>query len=327
MVARRCSAGVCAGLVAMTGGLATPGLVGAQGLPPVATQATDPTRWRDAPAYEEARSADVLRRSTFFMPLYGAVYREKFAALLTALPPEVLRGVVVYNHGCAGQLGWETSVSQFLYRQGFAVVTPDFSGREGNRLGCPGGTEAEMLAASAERARDGVYQAVNPARLAARAHEILTVVRWVQQSTRLPILVGGHSEGCRATYAMHLSDPQIVGGFCVKQGLQTPYEHTWRWNPRLPMWQSLEEFDPWVVFPRGATVRDVTFERKFTEHPGQLTLVVVPGKTHEPLNQDAERASLSAWLNARVPPTPRTGPPSFNFESALPEIQRRLRQP
>jgi dienelactone hydrolase len=261
------------------------------------------------------------------MPLFGAVYREKFVALLGAMPPNSLRGVIIYNHGCGGQWGWETTVSQILYRYGFAVITPDFAGRDENQLGCPGGSESEMLAAGAQRAREGVFQAINPARLAARAHEILLVADWLKQRTRLPILIGGHSEGCRATYALHVSDPQIVGGFCVKQGLQSNYEHTWRWNPKVPMWQSLEEFDPWVVFPPGATVKDVTFERKFKEFPENLTVVIVPGRTHDPLNQEAERLSLTAWLNARVSQPLRPGQAGFNFESVLPEIQRRLRAP
>lgn len=302
-----------------------PNYSAAQVNPPVGSKITDPQLWRDAPAYEERHSANVIRRSTFFMPLFGAVYREKFVALLGSLPAHTLRGVIIYNHGCGGQWGWETTVSQILYRQGFAVITPDFAGREENRLGCPGGTESAMLAASGQRAREGVFQAINPARLAARAHEILVVADWLKQRTKLPILVGGHSEGCRATYALHLSDPQMVGGFCVKQGLQSNYEHTWRWNIKVPMWQSLEEFDPWVVFPPGATVKDVTFERKFKELPGNLTVVIVPGRTHDPLNQDAERSSLAAWLNARVSQPLRPGQAGFDFEAVLPEIHRGLR--
>lgn len=299
----------------------------AQTIPTVGSKGTDAHLWRDTAAYDDGNSANVLRRSTFFMPLFGAVYREKFVALLGALPQHSLRGVVVYNHGCGGQWGWETTVAQFLYRQGFAVITPDFAGRDGNRLGCPGGTESEMLAAGGQRAREGVFQAVNPARLAARAQEILFVADWLKQRTRLPILIGGHSEGCRATYSLHLSDPQIAGGFCVKQGLQSTYEHTWRWNSKVPMWQSLEEFDPWVVFPPGTVVKNVTFERKFLEHPGNLTVVTVPGKTHDPLNQEAERTSLMTWLNARAAQPLRPGQAGFDFETVLPDIHRRLRAP
>jgi dienelactone hydrolase len=208
--------------------------------------------------------------------------------------------------------------------QGFAVITPDFPSRDENKSGCPGGTGDEMLKMAGQRSREGIYQAINPARLAARGQDITTVVRWLKERTALPILIAGHSEGRRATYALYITDPQIVGGMCVKQGLQGDYEHTWRWNTRVPMWQSLEENDPWVV-PRGATVRDVTFERKFVANPQNLTVVIVPGKTHDPLVQEAERASLAAWLNQRVPQRIVPGQNGFDYEAALPEVQQRLK--
>jgi hypothetical protein len=88
---------------------------------------------------------------------------------------------------------------------------------------------------------------------------------------------------------------------------------------RTPRWQT------WVV-PRGATARDVTFERKFSGNPQALTVVIVPGKTHDPLVQDAERASLAAWLNQRVPQKIVPGQNGFNYESVLPDIQQRLKK-
>lgn len=282
-------------------------------------------QWRDAPAYAPERADNVLRRSVFFMPLFGATYPEKFEVLLGSMPANSLRGVIVYNHGCGGQWGWETTVAQFLYRQGFAVITPEFPARRDNQLGCSGRDEEESRRNGADRAREGVYQAINPARLAARADDILAVVRWLKARTALPILVGGHSEGCRATYSIHSSDPQIAGGFCVKQGLQDSYEHTWRWNTDKPMWQSLEEHDPWVMWGAN-TVHTVGFERKFADKPNRLTVVRVPGRTHEPLNQPAERESLTAWLNARVAHPLRPGGNGFLYESVLPRIQQRLEE-
>ena len=207
------------------------------------------------------------------------------------------------------------------------MVTPEFVTREGNKTGCPGGSEDEMRRLSGERQREGIFQATNPARLAARADEVMAVVRWLKGLTEVPIIVSGHSEGCRTVYSLHVSnEPRIAGGVCIKQGLQRTFEHTWRWNPAVPMWQSLEEFDPWVVFPEGTTVRDVTFERKFTAEPQNLTVVTVPGKTHFPLNQEAERASLRQWLNARTPIAHVPGQNGFNYETALADIQLRLRQ-
>lgn len=100
-------------------------------------------QWKDAPAYEKAQVKTVLDRSTFYMPRFGSVYREKFEVMTQKLPG--LRGVIIHNHGCAGMRGWETWVAQFYYREGFAVVTPEFVTREGNKTGCPGGVPEEML--------------------------------------------------------------------------------------------------------------------------------------------------------------------------------------
>lgn len=282
--------------------------------------------WRDAPAYAPERAQDVLRRSVYFLPLFGATYPEKFEVMLQQLPPQVLRGVIVYNHGCGGQWGWETHVAQFFYRQGFAVVAPDFSSRQGNLLGCAGSNEEEARRSGGQKAREGVYSGINPARLAARGDDVRVVLAWLKARTPLPLLVGGHSEGCRTTYAMHIEDPQVVGGICIKQGLQDSYEHTWGWNTQKPMWQSLEEFDPWVMWGAN-TVHTVGFERKFTSAPHLLTVVRVPGHTHEPINHPAERQSLSAWLQARVPGPWAPGLQGFDYEKTLPTLQERMRGP
>jgi dienelactone hydrolase len=283
-------------------------------------------QWKEAPAYAKDLGRNVLQRSVFFLPMFGAVYKEKFEALLPQLPKDSLRGIVIHNHGCGGMWSLETDVAQFYYQQGFAVITPEFVTRAGNKVGCPGGSEDEMRQRSGERGREGIYQAVNPARLAARAHDVMTVVQWLKGMTSLPIILSGHSEGCRTVYSMHLNDPQMVGGACIKQGLQKPFEHTWRWNPQFPMWQSLEEFDPWVVFPEGTRVQDVTFEAQFkSTAPQNLTIVIVPGKTHWPLNQEAERASLRQWLNQRVAVPHVAGQNGFNYESALPAVQGKLK--
>lgn len=310
----------CAGLMGMTAAGAQadrPRLVVANGGMPA---------WKDAEPYARQHTANILERSTFYLPLFGATYREKFESLLSRMPTGSLRGVVIHNHGCGGMWSLETQVAQFYYQHGFAVVTPEFVTREGNKTGCPGGSEDEMRRMSGERQREGIFQATNPARLAARADEVMAVAQWIKGLTPLPIVLSGHSEGCRTVYSLHLTDePGIAGGVCIKQGLQRPFEHTWRWNPKVPMWQSLEEFDPWVVFPEGATVRDVSFERKFTAEPQNLTVVTVPGKTHFPLNQEAERTSLRQWLAARTPIAHVPGQNGFNYETALPDIQSRLK--
>lgn len=146
---------------------------------------------RHVPAYDKAQTKTVLNRSVFYLPLFGAVYREKFAALVGREPG--VRGVIIHNHGCGGMWGWETTVAQFYYREVFAVITPEFVTREGNKTGCPGGSTEEMLKRGYERVREGVYTAVNPARLDARGHDIEEVIRWVKTLTPLPIFLSGHS--------------------------------------------------------------------------------------------------------------------------------------
>lgn len=282
-------------------------------------------QWKDAPAYAREHSRNVLQRSVYFLPMFGAVYKEKFEVLLAQMPKDSVRGIVIHNHGCGGMWVTETQVAQFYLQQGFAVVTPEFVTRQDNKVGCPGGSEDEMRQRSGERGREGIYQAINPARLAARGHEVMTVVQWLKGLSPLPIIVSGHSEGCRTVYSLHIHDPQIVGGACIKQGLQKPFEHTWRWNTQVPMWQSLEEFDPWVVFPEGTRVQDVSFESRFSAAPQNLTVVIVPGKTHWPLNQEAERSSLRQWLNHRVKLALVPGQNGFNYENALPAIQDKLK--
>lgn len=282
-------------------------------------------QWKDAPAYAREHSRNVLQRSVYFLPMFGAVYKEKFEVLLAQMPKDSVRGIVIHNHGCGGMWVTETQVAQFYLQQGFAVVTPEFVTRQDNKVGCPGGSEDEMRQRSGERGREGIYQAINPARLAARGHEVMAVVQWLKGLSPLPIIVSGHSEGCRTVYSLHLHDPQIVGGACIKQGLQKPFEHTWRWNTQVPMWQSLEEFDPWVVFPEGTRVQDVSFESRFSAAPQNLTVVIVPGKTHWPLNQEAERSSLRQWLNQRVKVAHVPGQNGFNYENALPAIQDKLK--
>lgn len=287
-------------------------------LRPAAAQA-----WRDAPAYQRHLAGTVLDRSVFFLPLYGAVYRAKFEVLLKELPG--IRGVIIHNHGCGGQSGWETHVAQFYYREGFAVITPEFSTRLGNKLGCPGASSEEALRRGGERFREGIYTARNPARLSARGDDIEQVIAWLKSLTALPIVLSGHSEGCRTVYFWDRGDPQVRGGICHKQSLNADYEHLWRWDTRLPMWSSNEDEDPWA---QGSKARPaVGFERKFTRHPDNLTSFRFAGTSHDPLVRPGESESLRRWLQNHLPgPVPRTTG-GMSYEDQLPAIQARLPQP
>lgn len=277
-------------------------------------------QWRPAPAYDKALAANVLDRSVLFLPLYGAVYRAKFEVMLQELP--VIRGVVIHNHGCGGQWGWETSVAQFYYREGFAVVVPEFVTRTGNKTGCPGATAEESLRRGGERFREGIYTARNPARLSARGDDIEQVVSWLKTITQLPILLSGHSEGCRTVYFWDRSDPQVKGGICHKQSLNADYEHLWKWDTRLPMWSSNEDEDIWAQGTKGKPA--VGFERKFTAHPDNLTSFRFAGNGHDPLVRPGETESLRAWLSRTVPGKAPRDTGGVAYEDKLPLIQERL---
>lgn len=284
-----------------------------------AAQAGLAQQGKEAPAYAKENAENVLRRSTYFMPTFGAVYQEKFEVLLKRVP--FLRGVIIHNHGCGGQIGWETHVSQFYQRHGFAVVAPEFVTREGNKLGCAGATPEEAMKNGGERYKEGVYTAGNPARLEARGDDIARVVDWLKQQTKLPILLSGHSEGCRTVYFWNRSDPQILGGICHNQSVNRSYDHLWRWNTDMPMWSSLEDEDPWAGGSRQYPA--VGFEHKFFANPAKLTSVRIAGSSHDPLIHKVETDSLLQWLGERIPHDPaRTG---FNYETALPDIQRKLK--
>ena len=272
---------------------------------------------RYVPAYDKAQARTVLDRSVFYLPLFGAVYRDKFTALLPRHPG--VRGLVIHNHGCGGMWGWETTVAQFYYREGFAVITPEFVTREGNKLGCPGGTPEEMLKRAAERTREGVYQAINPARLDARGDDIAEVIRWFKTYSNLPIFLSGHSEGCRTTYHWDRADPQVVGGICHKQSVNRQYEHLWKWDTRLPMWSSIEDEDPWANGSKQQPA--VGFQEKFKDHPANLTEFRYAGNSHDPLVRPGEGQSLREWLNKRVSAPVQKAQNGFNYEDVLPAVQ------
>jgi|GEM_PF-773171 len=277
--------------------------------------------WKDAPAYEKENAKNVLDRSVFFLPSFGSVYREKFEVMLKELAG--LRGVIIHNHGCGGQWGWETHVSQFFYREGFAVVAPEFVTREGNKTGCPGGSPEESLRRGAERFREGIYTARNPARLSARGDEIAIVINWLKTHTSLPIILSGHSEGCRTVYAWNRSEDQVKGGICHKQSLNLSYEHLWKWDIRLPMWSSNEDEDPWAQGSRERPA--IGFERKFVTRPENLTSYRFPGSSHDPLVRPDEVASLRAWLAKYFPRQTPQNTAGMVYEDKLPLIQDRLR--
>lgn len=288
----------------------------------IAGAAAQAQEWKAAPAYDKALAANVLERSVFFLPLYGAVYRAKFEAMLGELPN--IRGVVIHNHGCGGQWGWETHVAQFYYREGFAVVAPEFVTRTGNKLGCPGGSPEESLKRGGERFREGIYTARNPARLSARGDDIEQVIAWLKTLTSLPIILSGHSEGCRTVYFWDRLEPRVKAGICHKQSLNASYEHLWHWDTNLPMWSSNEDEDPWAQGSKSQPA--VGFERKFADRQQNLTSFRFAGKSHDPLVRPGEIESLKQWLHAHFPGHAFKDTSGMVYEDKLPLIQDRLKR-
>jgi len=195
--------------------------------------------------------------------------------------------------------------------------------REGNKLGCPGGSPEESLRRGGERFREGIYTARNPARLSARGDDIAQVVAWLKTLTPLAILLSGHSEGCRTVYFWDRADAQVKGGICHKQSLSASYEHLWKWDTALPMWSSNEDEDPWAQGSKAQPAEG--FERKFASRPENLTSYRFAGNSHDPLVRPAEVESLRAWLNRYVPGRPLRDTSGMVYEDKLPLIQERLR--
>lgn len=195
--------------------------------------------------------------------------------------------------------------------------------RQGNKTGCPGSSAEESLQRGGERFREGIYTARNPARLAARGDDIQQVIVWLKTLTSLPIVLSGHSEGCRTVYSWDRGDPQVRGGICHKQSLHQAYEHLWKWDTTLPMWSSNEDEDPWAQGSKSQPA--VGFERKFESRPENLTSFRFAGNSHDPLIRPGEIESLRQWLGKYFPGPALRGTSGMVYEDKLPQIQERLR--
>lgn len=246
------------------------------------------------PAYDKTLSAKVLERSVFYLPREGAVYRAKFEELL--MNDDRIRGVIIHNHGCAGQHGWETYVAQFYYRLGFAVITPDFLTRPGNRAGCPGNTDDWMTnSQSTLQFKIGTFSARNMARLDARVDDTEALVKYVESFTKKPIILSGHSEGARTTYHWDRQDahPQVIGAILHNQSCSEPYAHIWKLSTKLPTWQVLERQDP----ASHDAANGLCGWRYKGEDAKNYTGLHQDGTNHDPLQNREAQESLTRWLN------------------------------
>ncbi len=246
-----------------------------------------------APAYDKCYTQKVLNRSVYYLPAMGAVYRERFEVQVANDPR--IRGVVIHNHGCGGLIGWETHVAQFYYRRGFAVVTPDFVTRPGNKLGCPGG-DNDWIEAGKQRFREGIYTARNSARLDARTDDVAAVLEFIKTLTKKPVFLSGHSEGARTVYHWNKIDPQVRGAILHNQSCSKSYAHLWRLPTVIPTWQVLEDQDP--AAEDAATGSCGT--RFPPEHAGNFTFVGIKGNSHNPLTRKEALDSLNSWLDKQM---------------------------
>ena len=97
--------------------------------------------------------------------------------------------------------------------RGLAVITPDFTARPGNKTGCPSvlGVSLPSETGGRERIREGIFTAVNSARLDARTDDVEALVAYVKTITDKPIILSGHSEGGRTVYHYDKVDSRIIG--------------------------------------------------------------------------------------------------------------------
>ena len=246
-------------------------------------------------AYKKEYAEKVLERSVFYGPRHGGVYRAKFEAQLRSDPN--VRGVVIHQHGCGGMWGWETHVAQFYYRRGLAVITPEFVTRPGNKTGCPGTGSDDALRGGGENFRQGVYTALNPARIGARVDDAEYLVAYIKTLTNKPIILSGHSEGARTTYHWNREDPQIKGAVLHNQSCSPDYEHLWRLPPTIKTWQILEDSDPWAPKAYAGSCG-----HHFPgEYKKNFTFLMQRGRNHNPLTNQEAIESLDRWLKELIP--------------------------
>ena len=252
----------------------------------------------DHPAYDKKWAATVTERSVFYAPRWGGMYRQKWEEIVKGDPNT--RAVLIHMHGCGGLAGYEPIVANFAMNQlGLAVITPDFTARPGNKTGCPVMMKVGVILPSEtggrERMREGIFTAVNSARMDARTDDVEALVAYVKTLTDKPIILSGHSEGGRTVYHYDKVDPRIIGMAIHQQSCGSRYSHIWRMPTSYKTWQSLDDRDPWAAEPNGS-VPDCAYRFK-GDNQVNLTLFTQPGVNHAPLNTPAMKDSFAQWVN------------------------------
>jgi dienelactone hydrolase len=271
-------------------------------------------------AYEKKYAASALDRAAYYAPVWGGTYRQKWEEIIK-LDPNT-RAIAIHLHGCGGLSGYESLVASFMsFRLGLAVITPDFTARPGNKTGCPGkfGDQADMLAGGGQRARQGLYSAVNSDRMDARTDDVELIVEYIKTLTDKPIIISGHSEGARTAYHYDKVDPRIVGIALHQQSCTPRYNHIFRLPTTYKTWQSLDSSDPWAM---GANEGVWDCGAKFPdEHKVNFTLYRQSGTNHAPLNSTGMKISFGKWVNDLLGGEWKMIP--FDNEAILPSVQKK----
>lgn len=273
--------------------------------------------YRTVDAYDKKHAANVLQRSVFYAPVWGGLYKEKWEEVV-ANDPNV-RGVAIQLHGCAGLFHGEKVVADFyINRLGLAVITPDFTGRPGNKTGCPGRGSDEALKGAFQRFDEMVFTARNPHRMSARTDDLQILIDYVKSITNKPIILGGHSEGGRTVYHYNKVEPQIIGMILHAISCGDKHAHIFRMPTSYKTFQYMENNDPWL--PDGMDCRRY-FKGKDEKN---ITVFRQEGTSHRPLNNEEVRRVLKNWVDDLFGGEWKYEP--IHNEALLPGIQRRLQK-
>lgn len=271
--------------------------------------------WLTPDAYDKKHAESTLRRSVFYAPAWGAMYKEKWEEIVKTDPNT--RAVAIHFHGCGGLGGLETIVADFYARRGIAVITPDFTARPGNKTGCPGiyGNQRDMMLGGHQRSQGYTYSARNSDRMDARTDDLEVVLSYVKSVTNKPILISGHSEGARTSYHFNRVDSQVVGIVLHNQSCSPRYDHIFRLPTSYKTFQVIEDSDPWADGSR-----DCAHHFKSGDE-ANLTLLRQVGYNHSPLANDEVKIKLTEWLET-ILGGPWKFKPAISNEDLLKNVQK-----
>ena len=271
--------------------------------------------WLTPDAYDKKHAETVLKRSVYYTPGWGAVYKERWEEIVKNDPNT--RAVAIHFHGCGGLGYFESKVAAYYINRGIAVITPDFVARPGNKTGCPGiyGDPRSMLNGGSQRYQAFTYSARNPDRLDARVDDLEAVLAYVKQVTGKPVIISGHSEGARTSYHFNRVDPQVAGIILHNQSCSPNFDHIFRLPTSYKTFQVIEDSDPWADGSRDCSHHFKGDDRN------NLTLLRQSGTNHDPIANREVIEKMTDWINNLLGGSWKFKP-AIEVESILPAIQK-----